>query len=277
MTERVSLSPKETAPTPLRQPSLNELPPIESVPILKEYGRLGLNAFTKEYGVKTPLDDRGFVDYGALLSYIDSLVDKEYIWTGKPDIHHLQWEADKYNESHFLHKEDPTIPQRFREIPFHKLLIPRQMHNLIHVVTIPPEVPEYEEMKKRVEAYRIARSLFQMAKQTLDIEAQEMRLIPVPHPKKMKEEFDPVKRKIVERDVLIDRYIEFTEQFHAELSTISQKDVEDLINMDILQNADPIGALIISLDRAVRLNKHQQAIRPVVRGTSRPRQKLASV
>jgi hypothetical protein len=275
MGEVVSLQPKETASTSTRQPSLKELPPIESAPILKEYGRLGLTAFTKEYGMKTPTDGRGFVDYGALLGYVDSLVKKDFIWSSRMDIHHLQWESHRYNPVEFADEEDPTIPQRFREIPFHKLLIPRQMHEFIHVVTLPPELPEFDEMKKRVEAFDIAVSLFQKAKQTLDIEAQEMRLIPVPHPKKMKEEYDPIKRKIIERDVLIDRYKEFTEQFHNQLSKTTQQDVENLINMELLQNENPITVLVTSLDRAVRLNKQRQAIRPKVRWIAPKAQKIA--
>jgi hypothetical protein len=274
MGELVSLSPKETVPVPPRQPSLKELPPVESVPILKEYGRLGLSAFTKEYGIDTPTDERGFVDYGALLGHVDKLVDKDFIWSSRLDIHHLQWEGHLYNPDHYEEEEDPTIPQRFREIPFHKLLIPRQMHNFIHVITRPPEPPEYGEMKKRVEAFEVAVRLFQKAKQTLDIEAQEMRLVPVPHPKKMKEEYDPLRRKIVERDVLIDQYRKFTEQFHSQLSNTTQQDVENLINMDLLRNENPIGTLVTSLDRAVRLNKQRQAIRPKVRWIA-PQKKIA--
>lgn len=274
MSEMVSLPPQEILAPPPEHLS-TELPPAESVPLLKEYGRLGLTKFMDRYAVPTQLDDRGFVDYGWLLGYIDSLVDEDYVWSSRLDIHHLQWEGSSYHPDNFTDYDDPSVPQRFREIPFHKLLIPRQMHDLIHLVTLPPKMPEYSEMKKRVEAFDVAVSLFQKAKQTLDIEQQNKRLIPAPHPKYRNKTFDPVKRKMIEREVLRDRYAEFAQIFHNQLSQTSQQDVEDLINMDAVRRDNPVLSIVSSLDRAVRLNKQKQAIRPKLRWQPPKQQKAA--
>lgn len=250
---------------------LHELPPSDKVPILKEYGRLGLDRFIDRYAIPTQTDDRGFVDYGWLLGYIDSLVSKEHVWEGRLDIHHLQWEANAYDPANFANLTiddkpvDPTIPHEFRENPFHKLLIPRDMHDLIHVVTLPPEVPDYEQMKRRIDAYSIAVRLFQKAKQTLDIEAQEKRLIPLNDSRFVNMSLDPKKRRVISREILLDRYAEFVSQFNDQLSNTSQDDVDDLIRMDILQSQNSIPLLVSRMERHIRLNKDKQAIRPTVR------------
>ena len=279
MGDVISLGHQEITPAPPRKARHRELPPVEHVPILREYGRLGLNKFIEEYAIETKVDDRGFVDYGWLLSYIDSLVDDEFVWKGRLDIHHLQWESGSYNPLHFSDEEDPSIPETLREIPFHKLLIPRDMHDLIHVVTLPPKAPAYEQMKRRVDAYGLAVNLFQKAKQTLDIEAQERRLTQLPAEYILKynetKEFDPIRRRMIERDVLIDRYLEFKNQFHDQISQTTQQDLDDLINMDILGREDPMNMLVTSLDKAVRLNKRNHAIRPKVRRQA-PAQKISA-
>lgn len=266
-----------------RKNRLHELPPSDKVPILKEFGKLGLDRFIDRYAIPTQTDDRGFVDYGWLLGYIDSLVSKEHIWEGRLDIHHLQWEANAYEPIHFMDQTiddkpiDPTVPHEFRENPFHKLLIPRDMHDLIHVVTLPPEVPDYEQMKRRVDAYSIAVSLFQKAKQTLDIEAQEKRLQPLNDPRFENMSLDPKKRRVISREILLDRYAEFVSQFNDQLSKTSQNDVDDLIRMDLLRSSNSIPLLVSSMERRIRLNKDKQAIRPTVRWSGAiPKKKQAA-
>lgn len=255
-----------------RKNRLHELPPSDKVPILKEYGRLGLDRFIDRYAIPTQTDNRGFVDYGWLLGYIDSLVSKEHVWEGQLDVHHLHWEANAYDPLHFVDQVtgegepiDPTLPHEFRENPFHKLLIPRDLHDLIHVVTLPPDVPDYEQMKRRVDAYTIAVGLFQKAKQTLDIEAQEKRLRPLNDPRFANMSLDPKKRRIISREILLDRYFEFASQFNDQLSNTSQNDVDDLIQMDFLRSRNSIPLLVSSMQRRIRINKDKQAIRPAVR------------
>jgi len=242
-----------------------ELPSVEHAPILKEFGRLGLDRFMDRYAIPTQTDERGFVDYGWLLGYIHSLVSKDHVWTGGLDVHHLQWVGKWYDESHFQHEENPSVPSELREIPFHKLLIPRDLHDLIHVVTLPPEIPEYEQMRRRVEAFTVARSLFQKAKQTIEIESKERRLIPAPHPKYHSKTFDPVTRKLIEREVLIDQYNQFRAQFENELSSTTQQDVDDFLRISSLQDGDPIVSLVSTFDRTVKPNKRKQGIRPKLR------------
>lgn len=276
MNEVVSSPRREiTSQTPLESRRPLELPTPEQVPIIKEYGRLGIERFMDRYAVPTETDERGFVDYRWLLAYVHSLVPPSHTWVGKLDVHHLQWTGASYQPEHFEEHDDPTIPDQFREMPFHKLLIPRDLHDLIHIVTLPPPLPEYEQMERRVTAYNTAIKLFHAAKQAIEVATREERLIPAPHSKYRNRTYDPVARKLIERDVLIDRYWEFYTEFKGRLSEIAQHDVDDLIDLDRIRSRDPIFSVVSSLDKAVRLNKQKQAIKPKVRWNTKHKQKAA--
>lgn len=248
----------------------------DSVPLMKEFGRLGLERFIEKHAVATQTDDRGFVDYGWLLSYIDSLVPKDHVWTGRLDVHHLQWEAHKYDASQYDptvpdtdgNQIDASIPSRFREIPFHKLLIPRQMHDLIHIVTLPPEVPAYEEMKKRVQAFEVALDLFQAAKQAIDIEEQDKRLIPIGRPGYESMYLDRKKRRMIKREILLERYAEFTQKFESKLSTVDPAEVENLVRIDTADTRRPHGSLVSDWNKRIRMTSKRHALRPKIRWAS---------
>lgn len=137
------------------------------------------------------------------------------------------------------------------------------MHNLIHKITLPPEVPEYDIMEKRVSAYNSALALFQVAKRTLDIEMQGNRLIPLPNgdPRFL----DPISRRVTTREILLDRYSEFTDKFRDKFEEITDDDLDGLIDTQIFPiNPSPIDILTI-LDKRVFLLRKKRAIRPKVR------------
>lgn len=266
MGEMISMHGKEiviTAPHESSRPL--ELPSADDVPLMRDLGRMGIDKFMNRFAVPSQTDERGFVDYGWLLGHIHSLVPSNHVWTGTPDVHHLQWTAESYEPKHFADYEDPELPNRFREVPFHKLLIPRDLHDLIHVVTLPSEPPEFEVMEKRLAAYDTAISLFQKAKQAVEVANKAHRLIPAPHPDYSHKTYDPVTRKLIEREVLLDNYREFYNQFKNNLSETNQRDVDDLIDLNVIRSRDPVFSVISSLDRAVRPHKPKQGIRPKVR------------
>lgn len=264
MSELVLLRAKDAKPDPL-DPH-NDLPSVEHVPILEDYWRLGFNRFREKHAVETKTDERGFTDYGWLLSYIDSLVSRDFLWPNNTDVHHLQWAASSYEPKRFGHTRDPNVPTNFREIAYHKLLIPRQMHNLIHKITIPPDVPQYDLMEKRLAAYNTALLLFQVAKRTLDIEMQGSRLVPLPNgdPRFI----DPVSRRVITREILLDRYSEFTDKFRDKYEQITDNDLDGLIDTHIFPiDPSPTDILTI-LDKRVFLLQKKRAIRPKLRITN---------
>lgn len=252
-----------------------ELPSARDVPLMRDLGRMGIDKFMNRFAVPTQTDDRGFVDYGWLLGYVHSLVPDDHVWSGTPDVHHLQWTAESYKPRYFNEQKDPELPDRFREMPFHKLLIPRDLHDLIHVVTLPSPTPSYEVMGSRLAAYDTAISLFEKAKQTIEVANKEQRLVPAPHPDYSHKTYDPVSKKLIEREVLIDKYWSFYNQFKKHLSETDQQDVDDLIDLSVIKSRDPVFSVISSLDRAVRPHKPKQGIRPKVRWQSKASKRAA--
>lgn len=122
-----------------------------------------------------PTDDRGFVLPDETVATILELFEDDYEWpikaeepTMRPDIHHFQWYARLYGSENF---QGRTIPWRFRELPSRKGLIPRQFHNVLHEITLPPAMPKYRDMEQHVEAYALARRLFESAGRTMEVQA----------------------------------------------------------------------------------------------------------
>lgn len=247
---------------PYRNNPQADLPPVEAVPILRHLGELGLTEFKKEFATPTTLDERGFVDYKQLLSYVDSLVEEDFKWSEIGlDIHHLQWEAKSYSPELFTEYTDPTIPQQFREIPFHLLYIPRQLHNLIHCVTLPPEVPSYDQMKKRVEAFDIARGLFEKAIRSMMIEETVQRAIRHSSGALV----DLKRRKLIDLEVLEDRYIEFTIEYYDRLIEASASDLDGIIDAHILDSTRPVSEIVLHLNSTIHITKRNKGLRPELR------------
>lgn len=92
-----------------------------------------------------PTDDRGFVLPDATVEVVKNLFEDDYEWPvdpryqqTQPDVHHFHWVARQYSSTVYGGR---TIPNRFRELATVKGLVPRQFHNVIHTVTIPPLQP----------------------------------------------------------------------------------------------------------------------------------------
>lgn len=118
----------------------------------------------------TPIDERGLVLIPDLIAAVDELVDPSFTWpltNPPPDIHHAYWEAAWYPK---VSRASIINPRYFRELPVHKVRVPRMFHNWLHLVTIPPKRPSIEVMAYRVEAFRVARQLFELASNALALE-----------------------------------------------------------------------------------------------------------
>jgi hypothetical protein len=251
------------------------LPPPEYVPLLREYGRLGLNEFQRIYGEPTPVDDRGFVNYNMALEYIDSQVEEGYHWQMEPEVHHLLHEESLYDPRHFNADEldedgeriDPELPLRVRENPFDKLILHGDHHDLWHVLLRPPKRPDYMHLKQRHKGSSIAISLFQHAKQVMDIEKREGQFQPIDHPHFADSLMDMENKRVIERGVLLARYIEFSEKFHAQLAAVNLDEIEDLIDTDILKSEDPMK-IVVDMNAKLNLSGRKRGIKPKLRSSS---------
>lgn len=109
--------------------------------------------------VETPLDHRGIVDLEELIKLVKSTVISDYNWPSSlNDVHHLQWHASLYSTH-----THPVIASEFRNLVNRKAYVPRNFHNWIHRITVPPPLPSVEVMHHSIEAQRVALSLFETA------------------------------------------------------------------------------------------------------------------
>lgn len=241
----------------------DDLPAFEDAPILEPLQTLGGEAFQRQFAVATPLDRRGFVDHIALLDIVTQNVRDDYKWPNIDyDVHHLQWTAAMYTPAA---NHGSLIPMEFREIPFHKLYIPRQLHNFIHTITLPPDRPSFYAMWNRAKAYRRAEHLFNAALNSMHLEIAETVARPlryntvlIPSSAEFPEDWYLAAKtsRAIERDVLVDRYAEFTKIFEKQLEGISIRDLDGLID---LPQTLPTHEIISMMRKYLPLDRRKQA------------------
>ena len=128
-----------------------------------------------------PTDDRGFVQPNATIEAVLELFEDEYAWPVdwqkdalpilRPDDHHFHWVANLYSPGRFKGSKRDDLPQRFRNLPPKRGLLPRQFHNVIHKITMPPRVPKLSRMEAYLQSYETAIALFSHAERALRLES----------------------------------------------------------------------------------------------------------
>lgn len=109
----------------------------------------------------TPTDERGLVDTDALIALMKTTVAPGYDWRSPfTDVHHLQWPDRWYPRD----EQSLETPHVFRNLSISKVVVPRIFHNWVHRITEPPVMPDDEVMSYRIDAQRVAVSLFQEVK-----------------------------------------------------------------------------------------------------------------
>jgi len=112
--------------------------------------------------LETPLDDRGLVDFEALVKLVRGTVDPAYDWSSPfNDRHHLQWPRRFYVDA----PDDKPNPAEFRHLGIGMVRVPRLFHNWTHLITEPPAMPSFEVMQYRIDAQRVAVSLFEKVRE----------------------------------------------------------------------------------------------------------------
>ena len=99
------------------------------------------------YPIETPYDEFGIVDKRALLSSVMGSVAAGYIWTGSyTGPHHIMWPRNAYQA--ISPKSLRPTATHFRGNPSLKVILPRQLHDYLHVVTEPPLMPDSDVMRQ---------------------------------------------------------------------------------------------------------------------------------
>jgi len=155
---------------------VEHLPPLERAPILQKLVEVGQRRFLLDHAVPTPVDpDTGVVDHEKLIDTMLELVDPEYKWQAPFfDEHHLHWFAHRYSSA--FHP-DVKLTNEFRNLSIHKIWVPRQFHNFIHAVTIPPEVPEPEAMRRSVKEFRRNRYIHKITTHALSLYQRQQKMV----------------------------------------------------------------------------------------------------
>ena len=108
--------------------------------------------------LETPLDNRGLVDFETLVHLVRGTVDPAYDWSSPlNDRHHLQWPRRFYVDA----IGSKPNPAEFRHLSIGMVRVPRYFHNWTHLITEPPAMPSFEVMQYRIDAQRVAVSLFE--------------------------------------------------------------------------------------------------------------------
>ncbi|MDB5161572.1 MAG: hypothetical protein JWM52_80 [Candidatus Saccharibacteria bacterium] len=103
--------------------------------------------FTEGRKVLEP-DSRGFVDEATLIEAVMSSIDPAYQWMQHRNLHHLQWSNSRYESL----PDAAVNPQKFRELPERKSMLPLDFHQWLHLLTELPDVPSEESMYFAIEA-----------------------------------------------------------------------------------------------------------------------------
>lgn len=209
-------------------------PPRSAAPILEHYDD-ELKTIELDYLLPAPLDDRGVVDIFATVEQALSLVDPDYIFPKEHcDVHHFVWERAKYLASRH---DGSQIPNQYREVPFHKGYLPRQLHNFIHATVAPPPVPALEVMQERVESYELARRLFSTARLALRFERTPLEKLPLK--KRWRRE------RLLEEDAMREVLRKLQGRYESELDTIPEGtefiDLHDIRERPITEAATHLG------------------------------------
>lgn len=145
------------------------LPPQSRSPILQKLAKLGFSRFQTSYAIETPYDyETGQIDHFALVQSVAEMVDPDYQWKAPFfDEHHLFWYAHRYNTTF---QQDPELAVEFRNMATNKLWVPRQFHNMIHAVTLPPPVPDQDTMRREVKLFRRHSFMYRIANEAMRLE-----------------------------------------------------------------------------------------------------------
>ncbi len=115
---------------------------------------------------ETPVDEMGLIKIDPLIRLVKSTIDPSYEWPLEPrapNTHHFYWYDALYPSrirDEVTHREQSSNLHIFRELPVHRGKMPRQFHDWLHEITVPPEVPNLDVVDYRIEAWDVARTLF---------------------------------------------------------------------------------------------------------------------
>jgi len=143
----------------------------------------------------TPTDERGIVQFDALVQSVHGTVDPTFSWPSEfNDDHHLHWPGGWYDYEF----SGEVNRQQFRNLSINRAYMPRMFHNWIHAVTEPPrQLPSDETCWYFIECERVVKQLFKSAQLSVSL-AREPHISLASLEKRLIEEFDNYERVLEE-------------------------------------------------------------------------------
>ncbi|MDB5161573.1 MAG: hypothetical protein JWM52_81 [Candidatus Saccharibacteria bacterium] len=242
---------------------MDRLPPVEHAPILDQLGSLGLIKFKEKYAIETPTDDEtGIVNHLKLMQEMGRLVSKDYRWQAPFfDEHHLHWYASTYAS---------PLARRFRNLPIHKLWVPRQFHDFVHVMTLPTEKPHDDVMEASVKAFDQDDQLFQVTNEIMTLQERIDNALPY-QPGYVLVPETGGKRQLKSRKegVLEGRRLEFLQEVEERIKADPTLSLSFLSRLELL-STDAIGEALPSIRREIGVRVARTSSRRKARAVRLP-------
>lgn len=115
-----------------------------------------------------PLDNLGLVDAVAAAEFLKSIIDPSYRFRLWKDRHHKACEEADYSEE---------FEKEFREMPINIVRLPRDAHELWHLVYEKPPKPDRELMETMVSSFQSTTGMFEDAREVIRLQRHEQRLV----------------------------------------------------------------------------------------------------
>ena len=93
-----------------------------------------------------PLDEFGIPRRVQLMRQVLGTMEKYHYWTGYTDVHHTAWPGSEYRR--VISDEQELIGSAYRGAGSLKVRLPRQLHNYVHAITVPPPMPTFDVMRQ---------------------------------------------------------------------------------------------------------------------------------
>jgi len=139
------------------------MPPLrpEYRHLARQYESASQEEFWETYGLETPLNPDGTVDYRSLITLVSSMVPDDYRWKAPFfDEDHLYRHRSTYMP---LANEGDTLAAEFRDLPVNKLWVPRQWHEVKDRITKPSPMPVRDVMQERISEFKRHKYIYCLA------------------------------------------------------------------------------------------------------------------
>lgn len=98
--------------------------------------------------LEVPLNEYGLPQREQLLRSVLGVVAAEYAWQGYYDVHHVAWPYSAYRA---LNTDDfESVGESYRNMGGMKIKANRDIHDLVHLITDPPAIPEEAVMTQAI-------------------------------------------------------------------------------------------------------------------------------